>query len=244
MEVRTTCAIILCGGLGTRLSSITQGKPKPMVDVAGRPFLEYQLDYLKSQGVQRVVMAVSHRREAIETHFGHHYQGLSIEYAIENSPLGTGGAIKNALTNCQIAANEDILILNGDTFVEFQLANLQTEKNLSDALLFIATKEVSDTERYGKVTFDNQMRITGFQEKQPGTKGAINAGVYLTTKALLQHLPVQALFSFETDFLYHQVEQRTLQAHKINGFFIDIGIPEDYHAFCELMQTGQITCPS
>ncbi|WP_189337811.1 nucleotidyltransferase family protein [Photobacterium sanguinicancri] len=238
----TTTAIILCGGLGTRLSSITNNKPKPMVNVAGVPFLEHQFDYLISQGVSRVVLAVSHLKECIIHHFGDQYRSLHIEYIAEASPLGTGGAIKNVLLNASFQPNESIVILNGDTFVEFNLSKLEQDK--TDKLLIIAAKAIDDTARYGKLTIDNDMLVTGFQEKKAGSKGYINAGVYLTQPELLTKLPKLDCFSFEEDFLHHELAHQTIGASILDGFFIDIGIPEDYYTLCDLMGSGQIQCLS
>lgn len=242
MAKSTTSAIILCGGLGTRLSAITNNKPKPMVDVAGVPFLEYQFNYLIAQGVTRAILAVSHLKECIIDHFGSQYKTLNIEYISEDSPLGTGGAIKNVLSQAEFQPNESIIILNGDTFVEFSLQALA--KDSEDHLLVIAAKSVDDTARYGKLTIDNSKIVTGFQEKKAGNQGYINAGVYMTHSGLLAALPDLERFSFEEDFLHHEIAHRSIGASFLDGFFIDIGIPEDYYAFCDLMGSGKIQCPS
>ncbi|MGF1692169.1 nucleotidyltransferase family protein [Photobacterium kagoshimensis] len=242
MAKATTSAVILCGGLGTRLSTITSNKPKPMVDVAGVPFLEHQFNYLLSQGITRAILAVSHLKECIIDYFGSQYKNLHIEYVSEDIPLGTGGAIKNVLTHIEFHPHESIVILNGDTFVEFSLPALT--QDCANHLLVIAAKSVDDTARYGKLTIDDSMLVTGFHEKKAGTRGYINAGVYMTSPELLAALPDLEHFSFEEDFLHHEIAHRSIGASILSGFFIDIGIPDDYYAFCDLMGSGQIQCPS
>ncbi len=220
-------AVVLCGGLGTRLRSVSGGLPKPMVPVAGRPFLEYVLDYLIRQGVTKVVLAVSYQKEFIVKHFGEQYKSLDIAYSIEPSPLGTGGAIKKAIEqHCQ-NPDELALIINGDTLVEYELADMCDKITGNDADLVMSLKSIDDTSRYGRVKVDKN-KITDFEEKQSGQAGLINAGVYLLSGRLSRDLPTRSSFSFEKDFLEQAIHSHHVLSSISDGYFIDIGIPEDY----------------
>lgn len=223
-------AIILCGGLGTRLHSITNDLvPKPMVEVAGRPFLEYLLDYLIFQGITKAVLAISHHKDIIIDHFGEHYRNLEISYSIEDQPLGTGGAIKQAIEKHALTKTSLALVLNGDTFVEYQLENMIGQQQKHNADIIMALKPLNNTDRYGRVTIDDNNQILAFEEKISGKSGNINTGVYLMKTKLFTENKLNNKFSFESDFLEKEINNYKLYSSSIDGYFIDIGIPEDYH---------------
>ncbi|WP_165312828.1 nucleotidyltransferase family protein [Vibrio ziniensis] len=223
-------AIILCGGLGTRLRTITHDLlPKPMVEVASRPFLEYLLDYLISQGVKKAVLAVSYHKELILEHFGNQYRDLNIIYSVEEQPLGTGGAIKHAMQHYVDPSSELVLILNGDTFVEYDLDDMLNKIESMNNKLVMAVKSFPNTDRYGRVTVNEDAKITAFEEKKSGESGQINAGVYLLVTSFIDHFPQLTKFSFETDFLENRVDKNEIYASNVSGYFIDIGVPKDYH---------------
>lgn len=223
-------AIVLCGGLGTRLRSVTNDRiPKPMVMVAGRPFLEYLLDYLLSQGVKKAILAVSYHKEAIIEHFGNRYRDLDINYSVEGKPLGTGGAIKHAVQHYVDSYSELVLVLNGDTFVEYKLDDMLAKATNLDTGLVMAIKTLENTDRYGRVTVSENGQITAFEEKKSGKAGQINAGVYLLSASIAKHFPLPEKFSFETEFLENRVNHNELFASYVRGYFIDIGVPKDYH---------------
>lgn len=221
-------ALILCGGLGTRLKSVSGDLPKPMVLVAGRPFLEYVLDYLILQGVTKAVLAVSYQNEIIIEHFGTQYQNLDIVYSLEPSPLGTGGAIKKAIDQISDTSEQLLLVINGDTLIEYDLSDMCAQFNDYDADLVMALKRIEDTSRYGRVNTCKN-RITSFEEKKRGNSGLINAGVYLFNACLRDELPIQPSFSFEKDFLENLIQKCNVVPSISDGYFIDIGIPEDYY---------------
>lgn len=217
-------AILLAGGFGTRLSHIVSDVPKPMAPVCGKPFLQYILDDLAQQGMQRVVLAVGYKADCIQRFFGNSYCGMQLVYSLEDKPLFTGGAIKKALSVC---AEPNVFILNGDTFFAVDLATMLAAHLNHNALLTIATKQMSNFKRYGTVKTDATGRIIGFTEKQPCKAGAINGGVYLLRKNALEQIPLEK-FSFETDFMEKQFVDQPFYAISSDGYFIDIGVPEDY----------------
>lgn len=220
-------AIILCGGLGTRLRSISGQLPKPMVSVAERPFLEYILDYLIEQGVTKVILAVSYQKEVIIEHFGCKYKSLDITYSVESTPLGTGGAIKQAMGHLSQPTEQLALIINGDTLVEYDLTDMYAKSTVKNADLVMSLISIEDTSRYGRVKVCDE-KITDFEEKKSGHFGLINAGVYLFHSRLCNELPPQSSFSFERDFLDNVIHTHNVLPSISDGYFIDIGVPEDY----------------
>jgi len=218
-------AIILAGGLGTRLRSVVEDIPKPMAEVCGRPFLCYILDFLHTQGIERVILSVGYKWEVIKDFFGSQYKNLELEYAIEDKPLGTGGGLKNAL---KYVCKEEVFVLNGDTFFDIDLNlfyNLHKSKN---SKLSIALKKTENTERYGIVEIDENNRIVSFLEKKKGGSGFINGGIYLLNKKFFNAVMQENNFSLEKDFLERYFREYEFFGFPFDGLFVDIGIPEDY----------------
>ncbi len=219
-------AIILAGGFGTRLQSVVKELPKPMAPVNGRPFLTYILDYLIDYNYTKVVLSVGYLHEKIEDYFGSEYKSLKISYAVENEPLGTGGAIFYALSQC---TSENVLILNGDTLFKADLDALQAFHGQHQSALSIILRQVPDTSRYGSVQTDENQRIISFTEKNNSIgAGMINGGIYLINNNLAQQLPLPQKFSFEKDLMEKYVHTMPFYGIASDGYFIDIGIPEDY----------------
>jgi len=217
-------AIILAGGLGTRLKDVIKDIPKPMAPIDGKPFLHYVFQYLTRFPIERVILAVGYKYEVIEAIFGTNYLGIEIEYAIENEPLGTGGAIANAL---QLTKSDDVFLLNGDTFFDVGLNALYAHHQLSGSRLTLSLKPMQNFDRYGTVVLKGT-QITAFNEKKPVAKGLINGGVYVLNRALFSNPNLPSKFSFEKDIMEQSVLQFDMQAFFSDGYFIDIGIPEDY----------------
>lgn len=217
-------AIILAGGLGTRLKGYANGLPKPMVDISGRPFLEIIMDKLVSANFQRVCLAVSYKAQKIIDHFGCSYKGMDVIYSKEKIPLGTGGAIKQAITQL---GSTDIFILNGDTIVDVDYSLLLGFHKKNKADLSITIYKESNYDRYGTVITNQQDRVIDFIEKQTMAEGSINAGVYIIDKTLLEQLSLPDMFSFENDLMEKEVANIKEYAFSTDGYFIDIGIPED-----------------
>lgn len=218
-------AIVLAGGLGTRLRSVVQNVPKPMAPVAGRPFLEYVLQHLAQQGIQRVVFSVGYKGELVEEHFGAAFADIQLAYAYEEEPLGTGGGILQAAKQIR---SDSFFILNGDTIFTADLAPLQAFFQEKQADLALALCEMRDFERYGVVETDAEGRVRAFLEKQPRAEGQINAGIYLCRKAALEQKELPRKFSFETDFLERYLQETAIYGLALEGYFLDIGIPTDY----------------
>jgi len=217
--------IILAGGRGTRLRSVVADVPKPLAQVAGRPFLGYLLDFYARAGFSRAVLSTGYMAEAISDFAGSRWGDMEIVHAIEPTSLGTGGAVKFAAAHlCGDAA----FIANGDTWLAYDPPGLQTLTMGAGGALGIALASVPDVARYGAVRTSGDI-VTSFEEKGHSGPGWINGGVYFATAAALGALPADESFSFETELL-----RPLAQAGRVVGYcktqeFIDIGVPEDYH---------------
>ena len=218
-------AIVLAGGLGTRLARVTCDIPKPMAQVGSRPFLEYLLDDLVDQGIEQTVLAVSYMWEVIREHFGSVYRGMELSYSVEEVPLGTGGAIQQALA---ILADHEVVVMNGDTRFRVDLAAMEKSHRNSGAPLTIALKHVNDSGRFGRVEVSADGLVTRFLEKSTGGPGWINGGVYILNSSLFRDFPMPERFSFELDLVEPNIDRIKPQAFQSDTYFIDMGIPEDY----------------
>lgn len=222
--------LILAGGLGTRLRSEVKDVPKCMAPVAGKPFLWYLLkDLNKYKEVTRVILSVGYLREFIFKWIEGVRREFSfaIEYAIEEKPLGTGGGIKLALNQ---TVTNNVIVLNGDTYFAVNLNELMTVHLQNPSAVTLALKPMSNFDRYGRVIIDeSDKRIVEFKEKEHCKEGLVNGGVYVINKLepIFEGLPEK--FSFETTVLETQCRLGKLFGVVQNGYFIDIGIPSDYH---------------
>jgi D-glycero-alpha-D-manno-heptose 1-phosphate guanylyltransferase len=216
-------AIVLTGGLGTRLAARLRGLPKAMAPVAGRPFLEILLGQLERAGCARVLLAVGHLHGAIQDRFGAWFGAMRLDYALEEVPLGTGGAIRNALP---LAEEESVLVLNGDTFLDADYADLLRFHDAEGAQLTMAVTRQDNIARYGGVIVSGK-HVTGFQEKGRAGPGWINAGAYVLDRHLKWPRTLPERFSFEKDFLTPEIARLLPAAYVVDGFFLDIGVPED-----------------
>ena len=217
-------AFILCGGLGTRLRSVVEDRPKSMALIGARPFLEIQIAQLRAQGIEKIVLGTGYRAEMVEEHFGDGSRfGVEILYSREVNPLGTGGAMRLALEKL----SDPILILNGDSFCEFDLAALMDIFARDSADLAMVVWKMEEAGRYGCVTVEGD-RLTGFQEKKPGATGWINAGIYLCRLTVISSMPGDRSVSFEREVLPPLCAHGSCHVLKVAGTFIDIGVPEDY----------------
>jgi D-glycero-alpha-D-manno-heptose 1-phosphate guanylyltransferase len=217
-------AIILAGGFGTRLRSVVSDLPKPLAPVGGRPFLAILLDQLVAQGFKHVVLSVGYKHELIQQAFGNKYQNLTLSYAVEEVPLGTGGAICLAASLCKTT---EVFVLNGDSYVDLDFAAMRGAHRACRAQLSICAVTVPEAGRYGCVQIEAD-RIVGFSEKGTAGPGLINAGVYLFAPSLVVNANLPKAFSVERDFLMARLHQLSPLAFVVDGLFIDIGVPEDY----------------
>lgn len=218
-------AVILAGGLGTRLRSVVNDLPKVMAPVNGKPFLHYILQKLEHQGIRNIILSVGYLRESIMDWCADRYPSLNIRFAIEETPLGTGGGIANALRHC---TTTNVLLLNGDTFLEADYDRLSEELESTNCSCVVALKEMRDFDRYGTVELNDRSGIISFNEKSYREKGLINAGVYVIDRLKFLAADWPEKFSFEKDFLEKSVDGKSLKGTVIHGYFIDIGIPSDY----------------
>lgn len=226
-------AIVLAGGLGTRLRGRIADLPKPMAPIGGRPFLEYLLDRLVNAGVAGITLSVGYQAATIQNHFGTQYRGVPINYAIEAEPLGTGGALAHAARNM---GPDPVLALNGDTLLQIDIAALAAWYAQAPETLAMVLRQVPDAGRYGAIKIDND-RVVKFEERGLAAPGLINGGIYIFRPEIFQQLGLADKFSFEVDVLQMHVQQLQPRAYVTDAYFIDIGIPEDLDRACiELSQ--------
>ena len=225
-------AVILAGGFGTRLKPMLDGCSKPMALVHGVPFLEYLISILKRQQVNKIVLCVHFLADQIMKHFGNGSRfGVSIEYSVEDKPLGTAGAIKNA----EEYLEKTFCVLNGDTYLEINLHDLLQYHRIKNGIATMSLVRVQNTERYGSIKLAEDGRITGFFEKvqaAPVREGYINAGVQVFEKHLLDYVANDIAVSLEKQ-IFPEIVKRNLPlyGYVTSGYFIDIGVPEDYLRF-------------
>jgi D-glycero-alpha-D-manno-heptose 1-phosphate guanylyltransferase len=220
----TTSAIILAGGFGTRLQKVVNDVPKPMAPIQGKPFLHYVFLYLQQYYIQEVVLSVGYLHEVIEDYFEDEYLGIKVKYCIEDKPLGTGGGIKKAF---ELIEN-NAFVLNGDTFFDVNLTELDAFHHNTNADFSMSLKHLTEFDRYGTIALENS-RVKGFKEKAYTKDGWINGGVYLTSAAVLNRFDLPEQFSLEKDFIERHLDSLHVNGYCADGYFIDIGIPEDYY---------------
>lgn len=218
-------AIILAGGFGTRLKSLGLDVPKPMVPVEEIPFLQYLMNFLQQNGVHTCVLSVGYKWEKIKDYFGEKFKDISLIYSIEDKPLGTGGAIRESLKYCK---HNNVLVVNGDTFFEVDLKKMFDYHNNLKSNFTVASKFVKDFSRYGRIVADERGKIIDFEEKQASGEGLINGGIYCLDKEYYLSKSTKGNFSLERDFLGRWVKEASYFSFTSDGYFIDIGLPEDY----------------
>lgn len=211
--------IVLAGGLGTRLRSVVKEIPKCLAPIAGRPFLGYLLDWLGSQGVEHVVFSVGYLREQVISFLEGNSWPFKYDFAVEESPLGTGGGIRLALEKCR---ENQVFVVNGDTFFPVELKAMPFKYAVS-----LALKPMKDFDRYGTVSLKGDA-ISAFQEKRLCEEGLINGGVYAIDRCRLDLGSLPEKFSFEKEVLEPGAALGQLGGWVSDAYFIDIGVPEDY----------------
>lgn len=218
-------AIILAGGLGTRLRSAVPDLPKCMAPVAGKPFLWYVLNYCKEQSIERIILSLGFKHEVIEDYI--QSAGFDFEFvsSIETEPLGTGGAIKKA---CGLANEKTVVVLNGDTLFRANLQKVAAFHHMCGADCTLTLKPMKNFDRYGVVELNSNYSISSFKEKQHYETGTINGGVYILHAERFLNEALPEKFSFEKDYLEQYYHQRRMYGVVQDAYFIDIGIPEDF----------------
>jgi histidinol-phosphate phosphatase family protein len=215
--------LILAGGLGTRLQQVLKNVPKPLAPIDGRPFLEYQIEYLKNQGFTEFTLLTGHLSAKIEKHFGDGKKfGVEIDYSVESEPLGTGGAICQAMFS---HPNDKFLVFNGDTLFTTDCIRFL---KYSEGPITIALKYSDDMSRYGSVILGDKYTVTEFKEKaDTADDGYINAGAYYLERSALDLMP-EGKFSFEKSVLEPLAKTGHLKGIPCGGKFVDIGTPESF----------------
>jgi len=219
-------AIVLCGGAGLRLRSVT-GAPKSMATVAGRPFLELLLLQLKRHSIGRVILAVGYRSEEIRSHFGDQVFGLQLAYSTELSPLGTGGALRQA---ADLVESDLALVMNGDSYTDADICKFVNHHRTSQADVSVLVVPVDGRRDCGAVTVEDGERVAAFHEKKnaPGSQ-YINAGMYLVSSQIAKEIPFGTQVSLEQDvFPRWLAEGKYIRAHSVEAQCVDIGTPERY----------------
>lgn len=230
-------AVILAGGLGTRLRSAVPDIPKPMALVHGRPFLEYQMRYWVAQGVNHFVLSIGYKYQTIISHFGSKFEGATLEYVVEESPLGTGGGLLMAIE--KLDKDKYFLLLNGDTYFSVEL-NVLTDfavKNNADWCLSLY--RTSESGRYMGVDVEPNGLISSFRSKNISLNKLVNGGVYLVKPSALNLMSFSSgkKISLEDDIFPNAVKLNyKIYGKEFAGQFIDIGIPEDYYRAADMLK--------
>jgi NDP-sugar pyrophosphorylase family protein len=237
MDISNIEVFILCGGLGTRLRSVTGQHPKSLARIRNRPFLDILLDYLYGLGFRRFILGVGYKSDAIKRRYLHPaHPDMQILFSEEKTPLGTGGAVKNAR---RMIAGSDFLVLNGDSFCEFDPGRLFRLHQKKQSLVTILVRQVADGTDYGNIRLSRESRLLSFSEKIPtGGKTFINAGIYIFCKDIFGRMPRKKQFSLEKDLFPRLTAKGSVFGLKTKGRFIDIGTPERY-----LQAHRVIPCP-
>jgi D-glycero-alpha-D-manno-heptose 1-phosphate guanylyltransferase len=218
-------AIILAGGLGTRLRSVVPDLPKCMAPVNGKPFLTYIINHLRKEGIHHFIFSLGYKSEVVIDFLEKEFPSLFFKTCIEDEPLGTGGAIKKALS---IAKEKSVLVTNGDTLFKIDVTLLAGFHSLSGAECSLSLKPMKNFDRYGVVEVNRDHLVESFKEKALYEYGLINGGVYAIHKHRFFEEPLPDKFSFEKDYLEKYHKTRRIMGIAQDEYFIDIGVPEDY----------------
>lgn len=217
--------------MGTRLRTAYQTGPKSMAPIGGRPFLEYVITKIRSGGIGEVVLCVGYKRSHIQRHFRKGTKwGVQLHYSIERELLGTGGAIRKA---GGLLSSEAVFAFNGDSFIDLDLRHMWESHHDRNALATIALAPIEGPNRYGRVVLSNSDKIVRFHEKQECPFGSdeesdwINAGAYLFSREFLDLIPPDRPISLEKE-IFPRLVDAGLYGYKTKGYFIDIGVPDDF----------------
>lgn len=216
--------IVLAGGKGTRLQSVVKDLPKPMAPIGKIPFLIVLLNHLHQKGINEFILSVGYKKEIIMDYIKLDDYPYTISFSEEDEALGTGGAISQALQHIN---SDYVLAVNGDTFFDIDLLDFVNQSMKMDFACSIALHRINQGNRYGEVIIDDKS-IIKFTEKKPVTDGLINGGIYLLNTTKFTQKSLGTSFSFETDYLEKHVNEGEFIGFEQKGYFIDIGIPEDY----------------
>ncbi|MGB8646069.1 MAG: nucleotidyltransferase family protein [Anaerolineae bacterium] len=236
-----TQAVILAGGLGTRLRPVLNNLPKPLAPILGKPFLEYQILTLRRHALTRLVICVSYQAEKIRDYFGDGSRwGLEIIYSVEPTPQGTAGALRYAEPLLQ----DEFLVLNGDTYVDLDYGQLVEWHQKTNAYATLALTRMTEPASYGNVSLDSNGRIFSFAEKMNGQDTApswVNAGVYILSRKAIHSIPRDRPASLEHETFPLLIKQgKPVYGLPVSGYFVDIGTPSNYARFEQDLKEGRI----
>jgi len=237
--VKPETAIILAGGLGTRLRSVVADLPKPMAVISGRPFLEWLMEYWVGQGIREFILAVGYKKEAILGHFGNAYQGSSVRYAVESEPLGTGGALLCAAEKAD--PDKPLLVLNGDTIFRVEMEDLVSFHESKQSEWTLALFESEDNERYMQVELDAEGCVLSVGAKPEKSRFQVNGGVYVLRPSVLKAVAYRCgdRVSLEKEIIPELLAGGVrVYGETYRGLFMDIGVPEDYFLAQRMLGQG------
>ena len=217
-------ALVLCGGLGKRLRATIGETQKVMAEVNSRPFLDIILEYIKKEGLRRVILCAGFQADKVKSYYQAKKTGLEIEFSVEKEPLGTGGAIKNTKS---LVKSNPFFVFNGDSLCPVRLNDLLMFHNEHKALASVAISKVKDASDFGAISVDSTGKITAFDEKQKKSAGYVNAGIYCFAKNIFDVMPQTKIFSIEKDF-FPLLTGKSFYGFETGEDFLDIGTPERY----------------
>lgn len=232
-SIRTMEAVVLAGGRGTRLRRAVSGFPKSLAPIGHVPFLSYLLGWLHGQGVSDIILAVGYRRrDIVRQYAGCAPRGISLRYSAETAPLGTGGALRNLRSMLE---GKEFLVLNGDSIFDVDLQQMLSFHRRHRAQTTLALASPPDAGRYGSVVLDGRGRIRAFIEKKSptlpeegcGAKPLISGGLYIMSRSVFRHIPARRAVSLEKE-VFPRLIGGPFYGFTSQGYFIDIGVPEDY----------------
>jgi mannose-1-phosphate guanylyltransferase len=221
-------ALVLAGGEGTRLRPLTLTLPKPVIPLAGRPFLSFMLDWLRRHGVDDVLLSCGYRSHDVERVLGHEHRGMRLRYVVEDEPLGTAGPLRLAADSGALSG-ERVLVLNGDTLTDLDLSAEIAQHEATGAKATLALVAVEDTASYGVVPTSDDGEVEAFLEKQPGPAptNRINAGAYVLETSLVEMIPPGRAVSIERE-VFPELVGDGLYGYLADAYWMDIGTPERY----------------
>jgi mannose-1-phosphate guanylyltransferase len=232
-------ALVLAGGEGTRLRPLTLTVAKPVMPLAGRPFLTFMLDWLRRHGVDDVLLSCGYRSEDVERVLGHEHRGMRLHYVVEAEPLGTAGPLRLALDEGVL--EDRVLVLNGDCLTDFDLTAQVAQHEAAGALGTLALAAVEDTASYGVVPTNDRHEVEAFLEKRPGPAptNRINAGAYVLERAVVERVPPGRAVSIERE-IFPELVGHGLYGFAFDDYWIDIGAPDRYLEATQDLLAGRV----
>jgi NDP-sugar pyrophosphorylase family protein len=239
---RAPDVILLCGGAGLRLRSVIANAPKAMAQISGRPFLELLLRQLRRYRFERAILAVGYGQDMIRSQFGERAFGLELKYSVEPSPLGTGGAVRNA---AQMVASEAVLVMNGDSYTDVDLGGVALRHHETTTDVSMVVVPAAGRSDYGSVFVDGNGVVIRFAEKPKDCNAPyINAGIYVLSRPILRSIQPNIQLSLEKDLIPRWIQDGVLIKALIHpGACVDIGTPDRYKLAQQLLASAESEAP-